>query len=599
MRRLFWGLGLLVAGGLLAGAGDAAAAATITHSKVCSQAATGSSTDVDCPDWNANHVLTGTLDVANGGTGVATLTGLALGNGAAAFSAYGGTSCSAGNAIRVLSASGVATTCEPTGGSHALLSATHTDTTPATVLRGALVTGQGASPTWSLLALGSAGKLIRSDGTDAGWSTTTWPNAATTGDLLAATGANAYGNIAAVATGSYLRSAGTSTLPVWSTLTLPNAATTGDLFAATGSNAMGAVAAVASGQVLASRGTGTLPAWDSKVVLTQGTLASGSVPALDHTATWNNAGTTFTNIKSVVTDTASAAASLLLDLQAGASPSTKFNIKKDGTTFTAAAGTGAAPAIAVTEAALGLYNVASGHLGIASQGLGRLAVADQVYLRGDQSFGWEAGGCGALGCSGGADVKLFRDAANVLGQRNSTSAQGLKVYNTWTDASNYERFAIQWASNIVTLGTEQAGTGTARALALDFNGNAIAFKRAGTAQLTVTHGASSTGLQIRTGQQTAPTCTTNCGTSPSVAGSDTAGRVTMGSSGSPASGWVVTFNGTWANAPRCTVWMSKSGMVTGKKPIVVVTSTTTFTVTTDGTAPATTDTYDYHCIEGS
>lgn len=102
--------------------------------------------------------------------------------------------------------------------------------------------------------------------------------------------------------------------------------------------------------------------------------------------------------------------------------------------------------------------------------------------------------------------------------------------------------------------------------------------------------------QLRTAQATAPTCSTNCGTSPSIAGTDTAGIVTMGSSGSPASGWVVTFNGTWLAAPACTVQSYKNGMVTGKKPIVVVTSTTTFTVTTDGTAPATGDQYAYQCI---
>lgn len=52
--------------------------------------------------------VSGLLPVPNGGTGVATLTGLALGNGAGAFSAYAGTSCS-NQFPRSLSASGVAT----------------------------------------------------------------------------------------------------------------------------------------------------------------------------------------------------------------------------------------------------------------------------------------------------------------------------------------------------------------------------------------------------------------------------------------------------------------------------------------------------------
>ncbi len=55
-------------------------------------------------------------------------------------------------------------------GAHNLLSATHLDTTAATVLRGALVTGQGATPTWSLLALGATNSVLCSNGSDALWS---------------------------------------------------------------------------------------------------------------------------------------------------------------------------------------------------------------------------------------------------------------------------------------------------------------------------------------------------------------------------------------------------------------------------------------------
>src|SRR5687767_2897613 len=51
----------------------------------------------------------------------------------------------------------------------------------------------------------------------------------------------------------------------------------------------------------------------------------------------------------------------------------------------------------------------------------------------------------ALGAS--SDVKLERDAANIFAQRNSTSAQALRIYNTFTDSSNYERFEIAWESN--------------------------------------------------------------------------------------------------------------------------------------------------------
>lgn len=106
-----------------------------------------------------------------------------------------------------------------------------------------------------------------------------------------------------------------------------------------------------------------------------------------------------------------------------------------------------------------------------------------------------------------------------------------------------------------------------------------------------------TANQMRMAQTTAPTCANAaCGTSATVAGTDTSGIVTMGATGTPASGWVLTFNGTWAANPACIVLSAKSGMVAGKAPIVVSPTTTTLTVTTNGTAPANSDQYSYVCI---
>ncbi len=68
-------------------------------------------------------------------------------------------------------------------------------------------------------------------------------------------------------------------------------------------------------------------------------LASGaitsSVPAINASQTWNAGGVTFTGLKLNVTDSASAAASLLLDLQVGGV--SKFSVKKDGTIATTVA----------------------------------------------------------------------------------------------------------------------------------------------------------------------------------------------------------------------------------------------------------------------
>ena len=63
-----------------------------------------------------------------------------------------------------------------------------------------------------------------------------------------------------------------------------------------------------------------------------------------------------------------------------------------------------------------------------------------------------------------SDTYLRRDAANTLAQRNSTNAQTFRLYNTYTDASNYERLGVNWSGNTATIQTENAGTGSARIL---------------------------------------------------------------------------------------------------------------------------------------
>lgn len=79
-------------------------------------------------------------------------------------------------------------------------------------------------------------------------------------------------------------------------------------------------------------GTLASPTFTGAFTASRGTFTQGSIttsqPFIDHTATWNAAGVTFTNFKSNVTDTASAADSLLMDLQVGGT--SKFKVDKDG-----------------------------------------------------------------------------------------------------------------------------------------------------------------------------------------------------------------------------------------------------------------------------
>lgn len=52
--------------------------------------------------------------------------------------------------------------------------------------------------------------------------------------------------------------------------------------------------------------------------------------------------------------------------------------------------------------------------------------------------------------------------ANTLEQYNSTTAQTQYLYNTRTNASNYERGFMRWSNNWLELGAEKAGTGAQR-----------------------------------------------------------------------------------------------------------------------------------------
>lgn len=152
-----------------------------------------------------------------------------------------------------------------------------------------------------------------------------------------------------------------------------------------------------------------------------------STPILNLAQTWNAGGVTFTGLKLNVTDTASAAGSLLFDLQVGGA--SKFSIDKTGLVQSGA---------------------------VFSSGAVRSVSNSGLFSLGSAS-----------------DVILARDAANTLALRNGTSAQAFNVYNTYTDASNYERGVFGWGSNLFVLGTEKAGTGIPRALQIRIDGNNV------------------------------------------------------------------------------------------------------------------------------
>jgi hypothetical protein len=171
---------------------------------------------------------------------------------------------------------------------------------------------------------------------------------------------------------------------------------------------------------------------------------SATTPSLDITQTWNTSGAA-TGLRLSVTDTASAAGSNLLELRGGAAGTTSlFSVSKAG-------------AVALSSNIVGAGSVSGYTYYITnnSANAGLLVRSDSAPTI-------------ALGSND--DVKLTRDAANTLAQRNGTNAQAFRIYNTFTDASNYERAKIAWESNVLRIGTEKLGTGTARALEFQTDG---------------------------------------------------------------------------------------------------------------------------------
>lgn len=78
---------------------------------------------------------------------------------------------------------------------------------------------------------------------------------------------------------------------------------------------------------------GSLNLSPGPLTITQGTLTT-DINAISTTATWNNAGTTFFLWKAVVTDTASAATSKVIDIKGGAAGTTDlFYVNKFGSGF--------------------------------------------------------------------------------------------------------------------------------------------------------------------------------------------------------------------------------------------------------------------------
>lgn len=200
------------------------------------------------------------------------------------------------------------------------------------------------------------------------------------------------------------------------------------------------------------------------VAATQTLSAANAQSVLDMAATWNTSGTP-TALKVNVTDTASNAASLLMDLQVGGS--SKFKVAKTG------------------GLTLGGSNTNTNFLAITSGGGGASATGDffiqdssnttrkfVVSHTGNEfTFAGENAGSNGFRVRGSSTkLMLITDGSNIIElapgsnsieHRNGSNAQTYNQYFSYTDASNYTRMAFKTATGIHTIETESAGTGEA------------------------------------------------------------------------------------------------------------------------------------------
>lgn len=207
-------------------------------------------------------------------------------------------------------------------------------------------------------------------------------------------------------------------------------------------------------------------------------IGTGSPTAkLDILETWNTSAVQ-TGIKLNVTDISSNSASLLMDLQV--SSSSKFKIYKqsqqsdvsgwDVFLSTGSSVLGGIMMRSDTGKILGLrvHNAAGPYIRYSN---------DLVF----ESDGFERARFSALGnfsvrnilnigsTASTGDVQLSRDDAGILAQRNGTAAQTFRLYNTYTNTSNYERASLSWDANTFKIQTEASGTGSGRSILLGTN----------------------------------------------------------------------------------------------------------------------------------
>jgi hypothetical protein len=158
-----------------------------------------------------------------------------------------------------------------------------------------------------------------------------------------------------------------------------------------------------------------------------GTLKGNSDFTVD--PDWNDASTVFTGLKLNVTDTASAADSNLLDLQADGT--SRFKVNKNGSINIYSIGTNTPPGFGIGSPVTSLLATYTGNRWNAAIGTDRLVIENTSWL----GFSSLPGTNANFPLGGNVDTRLYRDSAGVVKITDGSAGTGyLKLIPTTVGA---------------------------------------------------------------------------------------------------------------------------------------------------------------------
>ena len=242
----------------------------------------------------------------------------------------------------------------------------------------------------------------------------------------------------------------------------PNPITAAELGVGAANNVtFGSIQNTPIGSTTASTGAftslSTAPAANAAALTTTGYSITGSnaQSLVSLTGAWNTTGTPSAfNLN--ITDTASNASSLLMQLQTGGT--NRFTVSKGGAVVCASVNVGSG-----TLAVLSGDFFSNGFPVIRNAGTEVIALTANsnvgVNIRGNLSLGFNAN---ANPTALDPDLRLWRDGADTLAQYRGTNSQEQRLYGTYSSASSYQRMTIKSVKQTLSAlsGASATTTGT-------------------------------------------------------------------------------------------------------------------------------------------